>query len=171
MSPRHEAGSYYPVVTLTTTESETYRKFPMFEHRTIHDRPRRDTRDLLSDEVVVDFPSTSGLVERIRASFFGSRDGDPFTHTTEVKLTPKEADEGIRVPLDLPVRLTCPVCGGRGEVWDEVCAVCTGTGGGLLSHHLNVRVPPGVPHGTRLRFCVSPSFAPDTHVEVRIAIP
>lgn len=143
----------------------------MFERRTIRNRPRRDTRDLLSDEIVVDFPSTVGLADRMRVSFFGA-DGENYsTHTAEVKLTPKEADEGIHVPLDLPVRLTCPVCGGRGEVWNEVCAVCTGTGGGLLSHHLNVRVPPGVHHGTRLHFSVSPSFAPDTHVEVRIAIP
>lgn len=160
---------------MTTTESETYRKFPMFEHRLTRKPTRRDTRDPLSDEVVVDFPSTEGLAERMRASFFGSDDADATrglaTHTTEVRLTPREADEGTKVPLALPVRLTCPVCGGRGEVWSEVCGVCTGTGGGLLSHQLDVRVPPGVHHGTRLRFLVSPSFAPDTHVEVRIAIP
>ena len=103
--------------------------------------------------------------------FFGINVYEQTTHTTEVNLTPKEADEGTRVPVALPVHLTCPVCGGRGEVWNEVCGVCTGTGGGLLSHNLNVRVPPGVHHGTRLRFCVSPPFAPETHVEVRITIP
>ena len=143
----------------------------MFERGTAGDRARRDARDWLSDEVVVDFPSMAELVGRMRTSFFGINDYEQTTHTTEVNLTPKEADEGTRVPVALPVHLTCPVCGGRGEVWNEVCGVCTGTGGGLLSHNLNVRVPPGVHHGTRLRFCVSPPFAPETHVEVRIAIP
>ena len=149
----------------------------MFERHTSRESARPDARDPLADEVVVDFPSTAGLADRMRASFFGSGDGDAdltrthTTHTTEVQLTPREADEGTEVPVDLPVRLTCPVCGGRGEVWNEICAVCTGTGGGLLSHQLDVRVPPGVHHGTRLRFCVRPPCAPDTHVEVRIAIP
>ena len=143
----------------------------MFERGTAGDRARRDARDWLSDEVVVDFPSMAERVGRMRTSFFGINDYEQTTHTTEVNLTPKEADEGTRVPVALPVHLTCPVCGGRGEVWNEVCGVCTGTGGGLLSHNLNVRVPPGVHHGTRLRFCVSPPFAPETHVEVRIAIP
>ncbi len=143
----------------------------MFEHGTAGDRARRDVRDWLSDEVVVDFPSLAELVGRMRTSFFGINDYEQTTHTTQVNLTAREADEGTRVPVALPVHLTCPVCGGRGEVWNEVCGVCTGTGGGLLSHNLNVRVPPGVHHGTRLRFCVSPPFAPETHVEVRIAIP
>ena len=139
--------------------------------RTISDRSRPETHDLLSDEVVVDFPSMAGVVGRMRLTLLGADPDGQGTHTTEVQLTPKEADEGTRVPVALPVRLTCPVCGGRGEVWNEVCGVCTGTGGGFLSHELKVRVPPGVHHGTRLRFSVSPPFAPDTHVEVRIAIP
>ena len=105
----------------------------MFERGTAGDRARRDARDWLSDEVVVDFPSMAELVGRMRTSFFGINDYEQTTHTTEVNLTPKEADEGTRMPVALPVYLTCPVCGGRGEVWNEVCGVCTGTGGGLLS--------------------------------------
>ena len=149
----------------------------MFEWPTTREPARRESRDPLADEVVVDFPSTADLAERMRASFFGAEDVDHdltrghATHTTEVRLTPREADEGTEVPVDFPVRLTCPVCGGRGEVWSEVCGVCTGTGGGFLLHQLDVRVPPGVHHGTRLRVCVSPPLAPDTHVELRIAIP
>lgn len=144
----------------------------MFERRTTSDRVLLDRRNPLSDDVVVDFPSMAGLVERMRALFFaGASDGDHLSLTTEVTLTTKEADEGIRVPVDLPVRLTCPACGGRGEVWNEVCGLCTGTGGGFLFHHLDVRVPPGVHHGLRLRVCVSPPFALDMHLEVHIAIP
>ena len=128
--------------------------------------------DWLSNEVVVDFPSMSGVVEQMRATFFGA-DADDLgeTHTAEVQLTAREADQGVQVPLDLPVRHTCPVCGGRGEVWTETCGMCAGTGEGLLSHHFQLRVPAGVRHGTRLTYCVTPPFAPETHVEVRIAIP
>ena len=147
----------------------------MFERPVTREPARRDARDPLADEVVVDFPSTAGLAERMRASFFGTDDAETevargrATHTAEVQLTARQADEGTEVPVDLPLPLTCPMCGGRGEVWNEVCGVCTGTGGGFLLHQVDVRVPPGVHHGTRLR--VSPRSAPDTHVEVRIAIP
>lgn len=139
--------------------------------RAILERERRDVGDWLADEIVVDFPSMTGVVDRMFRSFCGAHEDRRATHRAEVELTPKEAGEGIRVPLDLPVRLTCPVCGGRGEVWSEACGICAGTGGELLSHQLDLRVPPGVHHGTRLRYCVNPPFAPETHVEVRIAIP
>lgn len=135
-----------------------------------HIQLRKEARGWLSDEVVVDFPSMIELTERMLSSFFGLEEGRVMTHTADVELTAKEADEGIRVPLDLPVRPTCLVCGGRGEVWSEVCGMCAGTGAGLLPHHLNLDVPPGVHDGTRLRFYVTPPFAAETQVEVRIAI-
>ena len=143
----------------------------MFDRSTAEKNARLGTQhDWLSDEVVVDFPSMSGVVEQMRATFFDA-DALGETHTAEVKLTAREADEGVQVPLDLPVRHTCPVCGGRGEVWTETCGMCAGTGEGFLSHHFQIRVPAGVRHGTRLTYCVTPPFAPETHVEVRIDIP
>lgn len=147
----------------------------MVARRTFCEWAPREHGDPLADEVVVDFPSTADLAERMRASFFGFEDGDAvpsrLLHRAEVRLTPREADKGTKVPVDLPVRLTCPVCGGRGEVWNEVCGICIGSGGEFLSHQLDVRVPPGVQDGTRLRFSLGAHFAPNTHVEVRIAIP
>ncbi|SVD74402.1 uncharacterized protein METZ01_LOCUS427256, partial [marine metagenome] len=67
---------------------------------------RKEARGWLSDEVVVDFPSMIELTERMLSSFFGLEEGRVMTHTADVELTAKEADEGIRVPLDLPVRPT-----------------------------------------------------------------
>ena len=145
----------------------------MIERRTTVARERQEANDWLCDDVVVDFPSMAGVVAGMRRSFFDA-DADAegcATHTAEVRLTPKEAGEGVRVPIDLPVRQTCPMCGGRGEVWSESCGVCAGTGAGLLPHRLDLRVPAGVHDGARLRFSVSPPFAPETHVELRIAIP
>ncbi len=121
-----------------------------------------------ADEVDVDFPSISSLVERMRESFFGPTLGHPLS--AEVRLTPKQASAGVKVPLDVSLRHTCPVCGGRGEVWLEPCGVCAGSGAGLLPHQLQLVVPPGVRDGTCLRFDVTAPFAPATCVEVRISV-
>lgn len=116
----------------------------------------------------------SGLAQitpRIYAAFFGKDPAAPrFTHAAHVALTQAEACKGMRVPLALSVRPVCPVCGGRGELWPEPCGVCLGTGAGFLSHELQVTVPPGVRDGDCLRYTVIPPFAPETQIELRIAI-
>lgn len=120
-----------------------------------------------ADEIDVDFPSASRLVGRMRASFFGAADG-PLS--TEVCLTARQADTGLQVPIDVSLSHTCPVCGGRGEVWLESCGACSGSGAGLLPHQLHLVVPAGVRHGTRLRFDVTRPYAPVTRLHVRISI-
>ena len=69
----------------------------------------------LDDEVAVDFPSLAPMLARMRDAFF-AEDGDRgvTTRRAEVALTARQADQGVRVPLDLTVRHTCPACGGRG---------------------------------------------------------
>ena len=119
----------------------------------------------------VDFPSMGPIVARMRAAFFAEAgDGDVATRRAEVELTARQAHQGVRVPLDLTVQHTCPACGGRGELWTDPCGLCDGSGGGLLSHRMHFRVPPGVRHGTRLRYSITPPHAYETHIEVRIAV-
>ena len=132
--------------------------------------PARRAAAAFSDEVAIDFPSMDGLVEGIRASFFGRDPDRAATHTTQVALTPRQADRGAQVPLAIEVRHTCPLCGGRGELSDAQCGVCLGAGSGLLPQRLQFRVPPGVRHGTRFRFSVTSPYAAETLVEVRIAV-
>ena len=164
----------------------SYERFNKDEHR--HDYDIRgnvrlsavtsDHRDSWhSDEIAVDFPSMDSIIQRMREGFFGSfnspvswTDETQSTHTVDIELTARQADEGVCVPLNLPIRHTCPMCSGRGELWNKPCRVCDSTGGGLLSHRLQLKVPPRVRHGTRLSFSVSPSYAAETHIEVRIAI-
>lgn len=160
-----------PPPRLDNDRDGTYRTSAMAVRCTQVERESRGVGGWLADEVVVDFPAIDGAVERMRRAFFGPDHERGATHTAEVALTPKEAGEGTRVPLDLPVRQTCPICGGRGEVWSEPCGLCAGAGCGLLSHQLDLRVPQGVRDGARLRFRVQPPFAPETRVEVRIAVP
>ena len=123
-----------------------------------------------SNEADCGFPSMLRIVPRIIGVFLGASEKTLDMHSKSVDLSPREALEGTRIPVELPVRPTCPVCGGRGETWAEPCGVCVGTGSGQVSHELELPVPPGVRHGTRLKFSVTLPYAPETHVELQIAI-
>jgi len=120
------------------------------------------------EEVDVGFPAVSNLVSRMLTAFFGVVSERPLL--VEVHLTRRQADVGARVPLDVSLPHTCPVCGGRGEVWPDPCGACSGSGTGLLPHHFQLVVPPGVRHGTCLRFDVTPPYSSTTRVQARVFI-
>ncbi len=46
---------------------------------------------------------------------------------------------------------TCPTCGGRGQAISHPCKSCGGQGRSRARHRVEVKVPPGVNTGTRLR--------------------
>ena len=126
-------------------------------------------RECFADEIAIDFPSVDHLVERVRNAFLGEPDaGD--TLMTEVWLSSREATRGTVVPLDVPLRGTCPMCGGRGETWAEPCLACAGSGDWLVQRSVRLSVPPGVADGARFRFRVSSPHAASVRVEVRVAI-
>jgi len=128
--------------------------------------------DCFADEIAIDFPSVRPAVERMRDAFLGERLGEHETDLVraEVSLSPQEALGGRVVPLQLPVRITCPHCGGRGETWTEPCSLCGGTGDSQFSQHVRVSVPPGVADGACVRFRVTSPDRSPVRVEVRIAI-
>ncbi len=122
----------------------------------------------LADEVAIDFPSVASVLDRMRHSFFGPV---PSVHlSAEIILSPHEAFWGAVVPLGVPLRRTCPQCGGRGETWEEWCEQCEGEGELPALHEMHLRVPAGVREGERFRFSVMPPGAPHTMVEVRVSI-
>jgi hypothetical protein len=125
--------------------------------------------DCFADEIAIDFPAIHRIVPRVRDRFLGVH-GDVDTLTTEVSVSCREASRGIVVPLDVPLRGTCPGCGGRGETWAETCEACRGTGHELVHHPLRVSVPAGVVDGARLRFRVTSPLAAPLRVEVRVAV-
>jgi DnaJ-class molecular chaperone len=131
--------------------------------------PREPMRvEPLADEVAIDFPSVANLLDRMRDAFFGAAIiGDL---SAEIVLTPLEAYRGTTVPLGVPVRQTCPRCGGRGETWGEWCRLCGGGGDVRALHQVVLRVPAGVREGEQFRFSVMPSGAPHTIVDIRISI-
>ena len=126
------------------------------------------TRNWFADEIAIDFPSVASVLDRMRDAFFTAE--QPVTLSAQMVLTAREAFDGVTVPLDVPLRRTCPRCGGRGEVWADWCATCAGLGEVSSAHSLRVRVPPRVREGARFRFSITPPGAPPTVVEVRINI-
>jgi molecular chaperone DnaJ len=46
---------------------------------------------------------------------------------------------------------TCPICQGRGQVIEDPCASCAGSGRVTRERTLSVNIPPGVEDGTRIR--------------------
>jgi molecular chaperone DnaJ len=130
--------------------------------------PQPGRADWLMDEVAIDFPSVSSVLDRMRHAFFGHL---PISSVSaEIVLTPQEAFYGTHVPLDVPLRRTCSRCGGRGETWGDWCAACGGGGEIAAAHELRVRIPPGVRDGTGFRFSVMAPGAPMTIVDVRISV-
>ncbi|OFV91286.1 MAG: hypothetical protein A3G76_06890 [Acidobacteria bacterium RIFCSPLOWO2_12_FULL_65_11] len=131
--------------------------------------------DCFADEIAIDFPSVGRFVQRIRAAFLDGHpgeDAEPATDvlTAEVRLSRRQAYDGLVVPLDLAVSGTCQQCGGRGETWAEPCDVCGGSGAALIHHPVRFSVPSGVADGARFRFRVSSRHAAPVRVEVRVAI-
>jgi molecular chaperone DnaJ len=120
------------------------------------------------DDVAIDFPSVSDLLDSMRHAFFGGP--DPGDLSAEIVLSPLEAFQGTTIPLGVPVRRTCPDCGGRGETWQGWCGCCGGCGDVRGFHEVALRVPAGVREGACFRFSVMPSGAPHTVVDVRISI-
>jgi hypothetical protein len=126
-------------------------------------------QDCFADEIAIDFPSVDEVVERIRDAFLGEPPAGQVL-STELQLSRVEARRGLVVPLDVPMRGTCPTCGGRGESWTEPCGLCCGTGESTFQHPVRVSVPPGVAHGARFRFSVRSPHATMVRVELRVAI-
>jgi len=125
--------------------------------------------ECFADEIAIDFPSVGRVVDRMRDAFFGERAHDTLLRA-DVSLSQREAVDGLVVSIDVPVRATCPNCGGRGETWTEPCDLCDGSGAARLDYPVRISVPPGVADGARLRFRLSSPDLTPVRVELRIAI-
>ena len=127
------------------------------------------SHECFADEIAIDFPSVGRVVERMRDAFLGqSVDADLLR--ADVSLSQREAFAGLVVSVNVPVRVTCPHCGGRGESWTECCTLCRGTGESRLHHPVRVTVPPRVADGARFRFRIKSPGASPVRVELRVAI-
>ena len=124
------------------------------------------------DEVAIDFPSLDEAVERMRDAFLApmlENDVHPEL-SAELRISAREAFDGVTLPLDVPIRKLCSACGGRGEDWPERCDKCDGAGHAIARHPVRLIVPARVHDGDRFSLSVCAPSASPTRVEVRIAV-
>ncbi len=79
----------------------------------------------------------------------GPQRGQDMESPVEVSL--EEAYRGSRRVIQLQTAEPCTACGGTGRVGNRVCTICDGTGGKVIPRRLEVKIPPGVRDGSRIR--------------------
>ena len=79
----------------------------------------------------------------------GPRRGQDIESPTEVTL--EEAAAGTTRTVSLQSSETCTICGGSGAVANARCHACGGAGEALKPRRLEVKAPPGVRTGSRVR--------------------
>jgi molecular chaperone DnaJ len=77
------------------------------------------------------------------------RRGDDIDYS--VDLTLEEAAQGATRMLSMQVPETCSTCGGTGQVAGAACHVCQGLGSTIETKRIEVKIPSGVQHGSRVR--------------------
>jgi DnaJ-class molecular chaperone len=77
------------------------------------------------------------------------RAGDNIEQPVEVTL--QEAYTGGARTYNIQASETCAFCRGTGEVADKTCANCNGQGQLARSKRIQVKIPPGVESGSRIR--------------------
>ena len=127
------------------------------------------SHECFADEIAIDFPSVGRVVERMRDAFLGEVE-DVDLLRADVWLSQREAFDGLVVPVTIPMRITCPHCGGRGESWTELCHLCGGSGQATFPHEVRVSVPAGVADGACFRFRLRSPDSASIRVELRVAI-
>jgi molecular chaperone DnaJ len=102
------------------------------------------------------FGGADGMESIFEQMFSGTRSrraqprrGEDIEHALEISL--EEAFSGTPRLLNLQSQDTCPTCGGTGRVQKAVCATCRGSGVVSRVRQLEVKIPPGVKTGSRVR--------------------
>jgi DnaJ-class molecular chaperone len=68
-----------------------------------------------------------------------------------VEITLEEAFHGTSRTLQLAAEEPCATCSGSGEIAGATCHVCQGSAATLKARRLEVKLPPGVDNGSRVR--------------------
>lgn len=93
----------------------------------------------------------------------------------DIMVTLEEASRGSLRSVNVRHAVACEVCGGTGQRGQRMCAVCEGQGRTLKSETYQVKVPPGVMEGQRLRLAgrgeagANGGTAGDLFLRVRLA--
>jgi DnaJ-class molecular chaperone len=89
-----------------------------------------------------------------------------------VEVTLDEAYHGTTRVLQMEREEPCATCGGQGQVAGAICHVCRGAGAIAKPRRLEVKIPPGVRDGSRVRVAgeggVGPAGAGDLYLVVSV---
>jgi len=88
----------------------------------------------------------AGMGSRMRR---GPQRGQDVESPVEINL--EEAYHGSKRVIQLQTTEPCTACGGTGRVGNRVCTMCGGAGGKAIPRRLEVKIPPGVKDGSRIR--------------------
>jgi molecular chaperone DnaJ len=80
-----------------------------------------------------------------------SRPAGPRAIEHPVDVTLEEAYQGTKRIMQLQAEEVCPTCGGTGRVGRNRCTVCGGSGRLLKPRRIEVKIPPGVGDGSKVR--------------------
>ena len=89
-----------------------------------------------------------------------------------VDVTLEEAYQGTARVLQMEREEPCATCGGQGQVAGALCHVCRGAGAVVKPRRLEVKIPPGVREGSRVRVAgeggVGPAGTGDLYLVVSV---
>lgn len=99
---------------------------------------------------------SQGVGGRGRSSYYSGgrastipRQGEDYEQ--EIDVTLEEAFTGGQRVLQMEVPDVCPTCNGSGRTGNKVCPTCQGAGTVYRTKRLEVKIPPGVHTGSRVR--------------------
>ena len=104
-----------------------------------------------------------------------SRRGADLQHPVEVTL--EEAYHGTSRTLEMLAQEPCSTCGGAGQIAGATCHACGGHGQVQRPRRLEVKIPPGVADGSKVRIAgegqpgMGGGRKGDLHARVRVRLP
>jgi molecular chaperone DnaJ len=98
------------------------------------------------DDIFSSLFGDAGMGSRMRG---GPQRGHDMDSPVEISL--EEAYHGSKRVIQLQTTEPCTACGGTGRVGNRVCTMCGGAGGKAVPRRLEVKIPPGVKDGSRIR--------------------
>ncbi len=118
--------------------------------------PFRDARQGASQRVQFEGEDVDSMFDVLFPGFTtrGSsrrrpRRGQNIDHPLEITL--EEAYHGANRALTLESAQPCPACGGTGRIQSVPCSQCRGSGAIAHPERIEVKIPPGVQNGSRVR--------------------
>ncbi|MCX8043960.1 MAG: DnaJ domain-containing protein [Desulfobacterota bacterium] len=149
-----------------------------YDKKRAHDRAmayRRSTQPFKApvEDLVEWYAQGTAAVEDVAAPVFSSNEQDSKRDThlaVEIILSPREAAEGGRFPLIVPIQKPCPRCRGAGILGACVCVSCKGRGSLQYERTVMVNIPPHIRSGAEFMFSLEDIGLPKVVVHATVYV-